>query len=53
MDQSIQNPQTSTGRLLKTDSERKRSLSQERKQFIEEEYDVIICSLKIDNIVSL
>lgn len=40
MENPISNPQTSTGRLLKTDSERKRSMSQDRKQFIEEEYDV-------------
>lgn len=40
MEDSIKAPQTSTGRLLKTDSERKRSMSQDRKQFIEEEYDV-------------
>ena len=40
MEDSVAAPQTSTGRVLKSDSARERSLSEDRKQFIEEEYDV-------------
>ena len=40
MENTTANLRTSTDRVLKTDSQRERSLSQERKQFIEEEYDV-------------
>ena len=47
MENTTANLRTSTDRVLKTDSQRGRSLSQERKQFIEEEYDVY-CIFNID-----
>ena len=40
MDNSINTPATSTGRVFKTDSGRSRSMSEDRIKFIEEEYDV-------------
>lgn len=40
MEETVEAPMTSSGRMLKTSEGRARSLSEERIKFMEEEYDV-------------